>query len=157
MANQIPLNQLLNPPQSPAEGQLYYDECQQAVMRFFEGGWILFPTPEQFPAALAAGQTSMPVPIEGASFSPSQYSSVIMDYQIVESITGNVRTGRLIVCANGATIGQDETFAETAQLGQAPTGIELSAALVDGMVQISYINTTNACTIQFSLQKFPAA
>lgn len=157
MANQIPLNQLLNPPQSPAEGQLYYDEAQQAVMRFVEGGWIIFSTPEQFSVPLAAGQTSVPIPVEGASFAPSQYASMIMDYQIVESISGNVRTGQFIVAANGAIIGQDETFAETAQLGQAPTGIELAASIIDGVVQVTYINTTHACVMTFSLERFPAA
>lgn len=98
------------------------------------------------PAALAASQATFAT-IAALSFTSAASKSKVIQYEIVDDVTGDARTGKLSICLGASNeIGQSDIFVSS---NVAMDSIELVAVNTAGSCVVQYKGTpANACTLK---------
>ena len=101
-----------------------------------------------------AANTSSPTTIAAFTFAFGTYGSMKCDYVMIEASTSSRRQGTFRVCTDGTNTGMDDTYAQTATLGN---GIVLSAAVSGSNVIVQFTGTNaNAVTMRAQITQFVA-
>lgn len=98
-----------------------------------------------------AANITTPTLISGMSYPIGTYSGAVINYTIVDTNSGRVRTGRFIVSCDASNIDFADQFAQSQVIGDVSSGgTELTAAINGGNfeIRVNRTHATNGCTLK---------
>lgn len=129
------------------------------VRRVESAGATNYMEEQYFDALSLSANVSSPTAISSLTFAIASYASVVIEYMIKEASSGKIRTGKMLIAADGTgnVVSSSDVFSETAALGAA-AGLSLDTNLSAGNVSVRYNNThaSNAATMRCVVKRYRA-